>query len=156
MLRYTYLFALIAITFTACGSNNAPAPDSIPDQTPLFNLPSSLLFSYDQLDPMAGACTKNDKRRHIWKGNKKFLEAWDDCGSGSLGSADGTADCLKEEFPTLSKGCAQCFGNVVGCARVNCFWSCTFGSDAACEACSKKECFPDLYRCGGIRERDVP
>ena len=154
MFRYTYMLGLMAIAFTSCGNNGAS--EGLPSAEPLFHLPSSLQYSYDTLDPLGGQCTRNDKRRHIWKGNKKFLDAWDDCGSGSLGSADGTAECLKEEFPTLSKGCAQCFGNVVGCARVNCFWSCTFGSDASCEACSKKECFPDLYRCGGIRERDVP
>lgn len=154
MFRCSHLFVVAALLFTSCG--NRGQEELILTAEPQFNLPQSMLFSYDQIDPMAGACTQNDKRRHIWKGNRKFLDAWDDCGSGSLGSADGTAKCLKKEFPTLSKGCAQCFGNVVGCARVNCFWSCTFGSDAACEACSKKECFPDLYRCGGILERNVP
>lgn len=146
MNKKIYSILLVGL-IVSCGSEHNRPSNFSPDDSRIK------LFNFE---PMRGACTAYDKRHHIYKGNRKFLRSWNQCGKDSWGSADSTTKCLKNDFPTLSQGCAQCFGNVIGCARQSCFWDCSFGSDAACEKCSKQKCFPDLYRCGGIRERDVP
>ena len=101
-------------------------------------------------------CSDFDKKYYVHKNNKLFLKSWKKCGKKSWGSSNRATRCMVKKMPGISKNCAQCFGNVVGCAKSNCFWSCLFGSQEKCQACSIQNCFNDLYQCTGLNHSTVP
>ncbi|MES2504558.1 MAG: hypothetical protein V4534_06745 [Myxococcota bacterium] len=104
----------------------------------------------------APRCTEADKKDHIYSANHKFAADWERCGIHHLGSNDGTTQCLRKAYGTLSAGCASCFGENASCVRDNCWWSCITGRNEACEKCAIDSCRAPMEQCTGISHYDMP
>lgn len=106
---------------------------------------------------LAGRCGAPDRRDHIYRTNRAFAVKFQECGRAAWGEAVETAKCLVDAYPTLTKPCAGCFGDFVGCAKDNCFWSCMLDSKGeACRKCAIDNCEAGLSRCSGVPVNQLP
>ncbi len=109
-------------------------------------------------------CNAADVKVAIHKHNSKFKNQMDGCASGAMGNVDSTAACLKKVYPTLSEGCANCFGEMAGCSASNCTGKCIFNHfSEGCVACVKDSCWRtqqgggfSLVACTGLSLDKLP
>jgi hypothetical protein len=109
----------------------------------------------------AGACTANDKKVAINPDNKAFKNIMDKCSTDAWGNAKDTAACLKKNYPTLSAGCADCYGKMADCGASNCKWKCFSNHfSAKCLSCVNSHCRDgksfSLLKCTGLNAGELP
>lgn len=81
-------------------------------------------------------------------GTDGFRSNMTECGIRCLGRSKCVTNCMLERFP-LTQDCAECFGAIAGCARSNCFFPCSSGSNPRCDACVSDNCNPGFVECTG-------
>jgi hypothetical protein len=98
----------------------------------------------------AGQCT--EEMASEWIGNTAFALQIKDCAVHHLGQGPAVASCLNTAYPSLSSGCAACFGETVDCGRINCMVPCAADSfSSECLACTRSAgCDDQLVACTGF------
>lgn len=110
------------------------------------------------------ACNATDVKSAINPKNTKFKKQMDSCATNSLGSAEGTAACLRKIYPALSAGCAGCFGEMAACSAHECTGVCLFNHmSPKCIDCAVKNCRRtqedggfSLVTCTGLKNNQLP
>lgn len=128
-----------------------------------------LLSSCEDEDAQAAkghekVCTAADMKLAINPNNAQFPKQMDKCASDAWGDEEKTTKCLKKLYPSLSSGCASCFGKTASCSASNCKGKCLFNhfSDG-CLSCVNTNCKQiksdnsfSLISCTGIKEKELP
>ena len=107
-------------------------------------------------DTLVGSCSATD--RAIWSTGHDFSQKISKYAVSAFGRSSGVVERLLEEYPSLSSGCAECFGQAVACGTKNCFFPCLRSSTSPdCVSCSQKYCTPTLMTCVGAEdESELP
>ena len=100
----------------------------------------------------------DDAMSKLFIDNYQFTIDMRRCGAQSAGQKDLTANCLKTVYPSLSPGCATCFGECVQCGASNCLAQCT--KDPASSDClncvEAAQCNANLNQCTGFEGPPKP
>jgi hypothetical protein len=104
----------------------------------------------------SGACTNAADSAIVADPAKDVSGAAANCGKMTFGAEPATKDCVKMATG-LSDGCAQCFGDTIGCVVNNCITPCLADSAGACCAiCRSTNCDPAFAACSGITPNPPP
>lgn len=173
-LTYTFTFCLLmGLMSTACHHGNHPEHEHSHDHPDHIATPPKANKVHkdgsEKAKPQAaikpsGKCNATDIKVAINPKNKNFAHIMDKCATSSMGDADKTATCLKEQYAKLSQPCASCFGQTAQCSKDNCMWKClTDHFSDACLSCSQQNCTNpkskdgfSLVKCTGLKQNQLP
>lgn len=94
-------------------------------------------------------CGRSDAE--IWKvnGSANFDSEMSQCGKKCRSSPSCMTACV-EKKENYTAQCANCFGAVGRCTRIECVGPCIKGETSTCRACVTKYCIPDFISCSGF------
>lgn len=108
-------------------------------------------------DETAGACNHRDQQDYINPNNTNFAPQVRRCARDAMGNGASTTACITRAFPSVSQGCARCFGAAVQCTKDKCWFECMLNdSSADCTSCSLDNCRPGLESCTGVPRTHLP
>eukprot|EP00397_Hematodinium_sp_SG-2012_P036532 GEMP01039444.1.p1 GENE.GEMP01039444.1~~GEMP01039444.1.p1 ORF type:complete len:227 (+),score=42.88 GEMP01039444.1:344-1024(+) len=94
-------------------------------------------------------CDASDETVWRQRGRANFHADMSTCGTSCWGKASCVTSCIEGREP-FTHPCANCFGDLAGCARYNCMWHCWTGETEACIACVEKYCDPTFKYCSSF------